>query len=144
MTAPYSSRGAALLPHHGHARFVDQVTESGDDTLVCVGRIPVDSPFVRNGVAPGFVLLELAAQSAAIEVLARLGGGKPRPRAGFLARAHGLNWSPQGVPAGAPLTTTVRRGDSLPPLYMFRATVALEGVQVFGGEFSLYVGEETG
>lgn len=139
MTAPIPFKGTSLLPHHGHARLIDEVVESGDDTLVCVGRIPVESPFAHDGFAPGFLLLEFAAQAAAIEMLARPGGGELRPRVGYLTRAHGLNWSVNGVPAGALLTATVRREDSNPPLYMYRATVTLEGVQVFGGGFSIYI-----
>lgn len=135
-------RDAALLPHQGHARFVERVTESGVDSMACVGRIHAGSPFVRDGMAPGFVLLEFAAQTAAIEVLAKLTAHEMPARIGFLARAHGLNWRPEGVPAGALLAATVRREGSIPPLYMFRATVTLGGDEVFAGEFSLFVGEE--
>jgi predicted hotdog family 3-hydroxylacyl-ACP dehydratase len=142
MTAPFPFDGASLLPHRGHARFVDEVVESGEDALVCVGRIPVESPFAQDGVAPGFVLMEVAAQAAAIEVLARMGGRGPRPRIGYLARAHGLNWTRGGVPAGAPLTASVRREGSIPPLYIYHATVTLDGVKVFSGGFSIYVDEE--
>ena len=142
MTAPFPFEGASLLPHSGHARFVDEVVESGDDALVCVGRIPVESPFAVDGVVPGFVLMELAAQAAAIEVLARLDGKGPRPRIGYLVRAVGLNWTAGGVPSGAPLTASVRRKESMPPLYIHRAIVTLDGVEVFGGEFSIYVAED--
>jgi predicted hotdog family 3-hydroxylacyl-ACP dehydratase len=143
MTAPFPHEGASLLPHRGHARFVGEVVESGDGAVVCVGRIPVESPFVQDGVAPGFVLMELAAQAAAIELLARMGVRGPRPRIGYIVRARGLNWTAEGVPAGAPLTASVRREDSIPPLYIYRATVTLDGVKVFDGEFSIYVDDET-
>lgn len=131
-----------MLPHGGHARFVDEVVETGDDALVCVGRIPVESSFAPNGVAPGFVLIELAAQAAAIEILARMHGRGPRSRVGFLARGHGLNWTVRGVPAGVPLRASVRRVDSIPPLYLYSATVTLDGVEVFGGEFSIFVEDD--
>jgi predicted hotdog family 3-hydroxylacyl-ACP dehydratase len=144
MTVPFPFDGASLLPHCGHARFVDEVVESGDDALVCVGRIPVESPFARDGVVPGFVLMEVAAQAAAIELLAGMGGKGPRPHIGYLARARGLNWTEEGVPAGAPLTASVRREDSIPPLYVYRATVTLNGVEVFSGGFSIYLDEEAG
>jgi hypothetical protein len=41
-----------------------------------------------------------------------------------------------------PLTASVRREDSIPPLYIYRATVTLDGVNVFDGEFSIYVDED--
>jgi predicted hotdog family 3-hydroxylacyl-ACP dehydratase len=144
MTAPFPLEGASLLPHSGHARFVDEVLESGNDALVCVGRIPAENPFTRDGRVPGFVLVELAAQAAAIEALARMGGDGPRPRIGYLVRARGLNWTAGGVPAGAPLTVSVLREDSIPPLYMYRATVTLDGTEVLGGRFSIYVDDESG
>jgi hypothetical protein len=50
-----------------------------------------------------------------------------------------MSWIEEGVPAGAPLIASVRREDSIPPLYAYRATVTLDGVEVFGGGFSIYV-----
>ncbi len=144
MTAPFPFEGASLLPHSRHARFVDEVLESGNDALVCVGRIPAENPFARDGRVPGFALVELAAQAAAIEVLARMGGGVSQPRVGYLVRARGLHWTAAGVPAGAPLTVSVRREDSIPPLYMYRATVTLDDAEVLGGRFSIYVDDESG
>ena len=144
MTAPLPFKGASLLPHFGHARFVDEVLDSGNDTLVCIGRIPTENPFAREGRVPGFVLVELAAQAAAIEALARMGGEGPRPRDGYLVRARGLNWTAGGVPAGALLTVSVRREDSIPPLYMYRATVTSDGAEVLDGRFSIYVDDEAG
>jgi len=144
MTAPFPFEGASLLPHSGHARFVDEVLEFGNDALVCVGRIPAENPFARDGMVPGFVLVELAAQAAAIEALARMGDDVPQPRVGYLVRARGLHWTASGVLAGAPLTVSVRREDSIPPLYMYRAKVTLEGAEVFGGRFSIYVDDESG
>jgi len=144
MTAPFPFEGASLLPHRGHARFVGEVVESGDEALVCVGRIPAESPFVSDGVAPGFVLMELAAQSAAIELMASMGDKGPRPRIGYIVRARGLSWTAEGVPASTPLTASVRREGSLPPLYLYRATVTLDGVEVFDGAFSIYVDDEAG
>ena len=132
--------GASILPHGGYARFVDRVLEYGPGELSCIGRIPDESPFAREGRAPGFVLLELAAQVAAIEVLAKTAGA--RPRVGYLARARGLNWTAEGVPTGAALEASVRREESLPPLYTFSATVTLAGVEVFDGTFSIYVDEK--
>ena len=144
MTAPFPFEGASLLPHSRHARFVDEVLESGNDALVCVGRIRAENPFARDGMVPGFVLVELAAQAAAIETLARMGDDVPQPRVGYLVRARGLNWTASGVPAGAALTVRVRRENSMPPLYMYRATVTLEGTEVLGGRFSIYVDDESG
>ena len=142
MTTPFPSAGVSLLPHSGNARFVDQVLESGNDALVCVGRIPAENPFARDGMVPGFVLVELAAQAAAIEALASLDGEGPRARVGYLARARRLNWIAGGVPSGAQLRVSVLREDSIPPLYMYRATITSCGVEVLDGRFSLYIDDE--
>ena len=144
MTAQSPFEDASLLPHSGHARFVDEVLESDDHGLVCVGRIPNDSPFARDGRVPGFVLVELAAQAAAINTLVRMGKDRPRPSVGYLVRARGLRWATSGVPAGTALTVSVQRNDSMPPLYVYRAAVTLEGAEVFGGTFSIYVDDESG
>lgn len=132
---------SSILPHGGRARFVTEVVETGEDELVCVGRIPVGSPFASEGTVRGFVLLELAAQAAAIEALSGIDGGRSRPRVGYLARANGLSWTAEEVPAGEPLTATVRRRDSVPPLYNYHATVTRDGIEVLSGGFSIYVDE---
>jgi len=139
MTRRFNLDDTSLIPHGGHARFVEEVVELGDGEIVCIGRIPAESPFAPDGVAPGFVLLELAAQAAAIEVVARVQGDGPWSRIGFVARAHGLNWTSTGVPANAPLRTRVLRQESLPPLYRYRASVNCDGVEVFRGDFSIYI-----
>jgi predicted hotdog family 3-hydroxylacyl-ACP dehydratase len=132
-----------MLPHSGHAKFIHEVLEIGDDALVCVGRIPAENPFAQDGTVPGFVLLELAAQAAAIEALARMGDERRRSRVGYLVRARGLSWTARGVPAGPPLTVRVCREDSIPPLYTYRATVTSDGVEVLDGRFSIYVDDDT-
>ncbi len=55
-----------------------------------------------------------------------------------------MNWIAEGVPVDAPLTASVCRRGSKPPLYIYRGTVTLHGVEVFGGEFSIYVDDESG
>jgi len=142
MTSSFQAEGASLLPHRGSARFVCEVVPSGGDALVCVGRIPGESPFSHDGVVPGFVLMELAAQAAAIDIMARKRDGRPRPRIGYIARAHGLSWTARGVPADTPLMASVLLEGSMPPLYIYRAAVTLDGVEVFCGGFSIYVDEE--
>jgi predicted hotdog family 3-hydroxylacyl-ACP dehydratase len=142
MTTPLPVEGSSLLPHSGHARFVDEVVEFGNDMLVCVGRIPAENPFVQDGMVPGFVLVELAAQAAAIEALTKMGGEGRRPRAGYLARARELNWIAGEVRTDAPLTVRVQREASVPPLYMYRATVTSDGTELLDGRFSIYIDDD--
>lgn len=139
MSAPSSFDGASLLPHSGRARFVSEVLEAGDDAVVCAGRIPSESPFVRNGRVPGFVLVELAAQAAAIEALGRIGGEHDHPSVGYLVRARELRWTVRGVAAESRLLVRACREDSIPPLYTYRATVTSDGVEMLCGTFSIYV-----
>jgi len=139
MTEEFHFDSASILPHGENARFVCEVVDFGANELVCTGRIPVESPFACRGTVPGFVLLEFAAQAAAIEALARFKAGGLRPRIGYLARAHGLNWTAESVPAGSLLTASVQREDSIPPLYTYRATVTGGDVELFGGKFSIYI-----
>lgn len=139
MTESVDFDGPSILPHGENARFISEVVASGNGQLVCTGRVPPESPFVRKGTVPGFVLLELAAQAAAIEVLAAMKTRGLRPNMGYLVRAQGLHWTAENVAAGLSLTASVRREDSIPPLYTYRATVAAEGVELFGGKFSIYV-----
>lgn len=141
MNAPSPFEGASLLPHSGHARFVQEVLDARDGALMCVGRIPAENPFAREGTVPGFVLVELAAQAAAIEVLTRMSGEGRQPRVGYLVRARELSWTASGVPADATMEVRVSREDSMPPLYMYRATITTDGIEVLGGNFGIYVDE---
>lgn len=143
MTTQPPFEGASLLPHSEHARFVVEVLNSDKDALVCIGRIPTSSPFARGGKFPGFVLIELVAQAAAIDTLTRMGDDGPRQHIGYLVRARELNWTANTLPSDTPLTVRVQRIDSMQPLFVYQATVKLEGAEVFSGTFGIYVDSDS-
>ena len=113
-----------LIPHRGPARLVQTILEDPrPEVLVCVGRIPADSAFVVDGRAPAVVLLELAAQAAAVQqALAAPPGGAPA-RPGYLVAIRAAALSADDVAAGVPLTATVRRTGQAGPLATYDVTV---------------------
>ncbi len=131
---------AALLPHSGPARLVTGVLEVGVGHGRCTGRIPPDSPFVRDGRAPAYLALELAAQAAAVlEAIARLeAGSAPGPRVGYLVGVREARLAANAIPVGAELHATVRLEGSAPPLAIYAVRVVGDGVEYLAGTVSTY------
>jgi predicted hotdog family 3-hydroxylacyl-ACP dehydratase/3-hydroxymyristoyl/3-hydroxydecanoyl-(acyl carrier protein) dehydratase len=112
-----------LLPQRPPMRFVAAVRSIGDDGLTCAVHVPEGSAFDEHGLAPAYVALEMAAQSAAVfEGLQRVrqgvGGG---PRIGFLVGVRGARFARASVPVRTTLVATARLATLAPPLatYLF-------------------------
>jgi len=99
IAAPFSTTVIeGLIPHRGPARLVQTILEDPrPDVLVCGGRIPADSAFVASGRAPAVVLLELAAQAAAVQqAMAAPAGGTPA-KPGYLVAIRAASLSADDV-----------------------------------------------
>ena len=112
-----------LIPHRGPARLVQAILEDPrPDVLVCGGRIPADSAFAAGGRVPAVVVLELAAQAAAVQqALAASAGYAARP--GYLVAIRAASFHADDVAAGVPLIATVRRTGQAGPLATYDVTV---------------------
>lgn len=114
---------AGLIPQRGPARFIRTVLDQPQpDVLVCGGRVPADSAFVRGGRVPAVVLLELAAQAAAVQqALAAPAGDGGRP--GYLVSVRSAVLGADDCAAGVALTATVRRTGQAGPLATYDVVV---------------------
>ena len=112
-----------LIPHRGPARLVQTILEDPrPDVLVCGGRIPSDSAFAAGGRVPAVVVLELAAQAAAVQqALAAPAGDAARP--GYLVAIRAASLRADDVAAGDRLIATVRRTGQAGPLATYDVTV---------------------
>ena len=130
-----------LLPHREPARFVRQILDCSAAEITCRGDVPPDSPYVSGGTFPAFVLLDLAAQCAAVlEVLEGMRrGAAAKPGAGYIVRARGLETSPARQPAGTSFHAHVRRTGQSGELHMYETTVTAGDATVFTGSFSTFV-----
>jgi len=118
-----------LIPHRGPARLVRTILDdTRTDVLVCGGRIPPDSAFAVDGRAPAVILLELAAQAAAVQqALAAPAGAAARP--GYLVAVRAAIVRVDDVAADVPLVATVRRTGQAGPLATYDVTVNGPGGQ---------------
>jgi len=118
-----------LIPHRGPARLVRTILDdTRTDVLVCGGRIPPDSAFAVDGRAPAVILLELAAQAAAVQqALAAPTGAAARP--GYLVAVRAAIVRVDDVAANVPLVATVRRTGQAGPLATYDVTVNGPGGQ---------------
>jgi predicted hotdog family 3-hydroxylacyl-ACP dehydratase len=116
-----------LIPHRGPARLVQTILDdSRPDVLACGGRIPSDSAFVAGGRVPAVVLLELAAQAAAVQQgLAAPAEGLARP--GYLVAIRDASFHADDVDAGIRWIATVRRTGQAGPLATYDVTVSGPG-----------------
>ena len=118
-----------LIPHRGPARLVQTILDdTRTDVLVCGGRIPPDSAFAVAGRAPAVIVLELAAQAAAVQqALAAPTGAAARP--GYLVAVRAAIVRVDDVAANVPLVATVRRTGQAGPLATYDVTVNGPGGQ---------------
>jgi 3-hydroxymyristoyl/3-hydroxydecanoyl-(acyl carrier protein) dehydratase len=129
---------ASLVPHAPPALLVRQILETSAEGAACLVEIPAGSPFAADGLAPAFVGLEAAAQTAAVlEALERRGA--PGPRLGYLVGIRDARFALPDLPVAHPLRAAVRLTGSAPPLSVYEATVELDGSPVVTGAISTYI-----
>ena len=130
----------SVIPHRGAALLVEQILEASAQEIVGRGRIPAASPFVREGRAPSFVALDLAAQLAgALEgITSAKAASTAPPGVAYLVTAKNVKLSPGGLPADEPLIARARRESSAPPLLRFSVTVQLGSRTVLSGLIGIY------
>ncbi len=83
---------AALIPHAGAMRLIDQVDSAASEEVVCSTRshLSADNPLRVNGIIPAAAAIEYAAQAMAVHAALTRGGP---PRRGFLVVASGVTWT---------------------------------------------------
>lgn len=127
-------RPAELVPHAPPALLVKSMLEVSAEEATAIVEIPADNPFVQAGRAPAFLGLEAGAQTAAVlEALGRK--GEEGPRVGYVVAIRNARFATPWLPAGTPLTVTVKAAGSAPPLSIYE--VSLGGVVT--GTVSTYI-----
>lgn len=114
-----------LLPHRPPMQFVERIDAEMDDGVVCGVRVPGRSAFTMDGSAPALVVVEMAAQSAAVfEALRRsrreVGAG---PRIGYLVGARDVRLARALVRADKTFSATIRLSGIAPPLSTYAFAV---------------------
>jgi predicted hotdog family 3-hydroxylacyl-ACP dehydratase len=133
---------AALLPHGPAARFVREIVSCDGESIVTRGAVPPDGPFVQDGLAPGVIALELAAQSAGLlEALARNDPPGAPAAIGYIVGLGELKVNGACVPAGRDLLARVALDGASRPLTIYRVSVALEDEdqqEVLAGKIKIF------
>jgi predicted hotdog family 3-hydroxylacyl-ACP dehydratase len=129
-----------LIPHRGPARLVRAILDRPQpDVVVCSGRVPADSAFVSDGRVPAVVLLEMAAQAAAVlQALAAPSQSAARP--GYLVAIRAATFRAEDVAADGVLVATVRRTGQAGPLATFDATVSCGPDEILSATLSTHAG----
>lgn len=131
-----------LIPHRGPARLVQSILEDPRrDVLVCAGRIPADSAFAVEGRVPAVVLLELAAQAAAVQQALAAPGGATARR-GYLVAVRAATLRAHDVAVQVRLVATVRRTGAAGPLATYDVAVhGPGGEEIVSASLSTHAGE---
>jgi predicted hotdog family 3-hydroxylacyl-ACP dehydratase len=129
-----------LLPHRGPMLFAGAVLAAAGGELVAQAAIPGDSPLAPGGVAPGFLALEAAAQTAGLHEAVGRADTAPGPRLGYLVAVRDAVLHLPSFPTGAPLRVTVRDAGGMGALASYEIEVALaaDGRPVAQGRLSTY------
>ena len=132
-----------LIPHRPPMLFVDRILGEADDGATCVGRVPAACALVQGGRVPGFVALELAAQTAAVwEALRRQREtGGPSVRTGYLVSLKDVVLYRRTIEADAELIASVRLEAAMAELTTYAVDVAVEGGLLLQGTIGTYLGD---
>jgi predicted hotdog family 3-hydroxylacyl-ACP dehydratase len=143
--APLLPAGAppldSLLPQRPPGRFVTAIAGETQDGLMCTASLPAASALVVGGSAPAFVVLEAAAQTAAVwEALRRWReGGTAAPRVGYVVAFRDVAFFSARVSAEAALATWVQLEAAAPPLAYYRAEVRAAGAPILRGTVATFL-----
>ena len=134
-----------FLPHTGPAKLIHRVLGLSEESMLCIAQFPSDSALVVDGQAATHLLVEPAAQAAAIQLafLAVEGGTEIQGFEGFLTGAKGIVVTRPTIPADTDIHICVRprRRFRKPTGGMFKCTfeASLDGTPIAEGELSSYV-----
>jgi predicted hotdog family 3-hydroxylacyl-ACP dehydratase len=129
------------LPHAGPARFVRTVRAVTDGAIETEGGIPDRCAWIVGGRVPAYVVLEFAAQSAAVFEIADAPDRETSETAerGFVVRARDLRCLRRDFPSDARLRARVDLEGAAAPLAMYRFEVRANGEPIADGAFSTFV-----
>ena len=130
------------LPHQGPALLITEVLSSSDAGSTCLGQVPADSPFVRDGRFPAFLALEMGAQAAAAGEAHHRAAADPggAPLAGFIVRFTRASFSSPSLPIAATYRITTGLLQAAPPLRTWSCRVEDDGEVVAEAEISTFAG----
>jgi predicted hotdog family 3-hydroxylacyl-ACP dehydratase len=130
----------AWLPQRAPARMVDAIVETTAEGVVCRGGVPPASAFASaDGRVPALVLLELAAQAAAVHEASASGAVARR---GYVVGIRSAVLHADDVPAGASFLASASRIGQAGPLATYDVAVRAEGGEaILAATLSLHRGD---
>ena len=104
----------------------------------CETRPELVEPFVNEGTMPGWLCIELAAQSSAVHSGVSAAQDHKTMKHGYLVGV--AQWSHQHVPyAGEIITSHIEVSSTLGPLILVRAQVLFKGEIIASGSLKFHV-----
>ncbi|MBN1547216.1 MAG: hypothetical protein JW902_11200 [Syntrophaceae bacterium] len=110
-----------LIPHRDRMKLIDDIVDITSERAITRTMVSERWPLVQNGAVDPLVLIELVAQTAAVQVSWQIGGPESGAAGGLLAGIKNADFLTDGIPLGTILTTTVM------PLYSAQGYTVLEG-----------------
>ncbi len=117
-----------LIPHRPPMRLIEEIVGEVDGVFVCRGSIPAE--LAIDGLASPMLGIEMGAQAAA--VMAALDqqateGDRKAPAIGYLVSIRAARFETPTLPAGSPLTVSVRPLGGMRPLASYEISVTADG-----------------
>ena len=109
-----------LIPHRDRMKLIDNILEITDNQAITQTVVSEHWPLVQNGVVDPLVLIELVAQTAAVQISGKSGKAK-EGGGGMIAGIKNADFMTGGIAVRTVLTTTVM------PLYSAENYTVLKG-----------------
>lgn len=134
----------AILPHRAPMLMISDIVTKGDSTIHCRVCIKKDNPFLNEGILPGFVCLELVAQTAGIflGVDALSQPTAKTPDSGAIVSVREMKVFPQAIGLGVVLDVTVKFLGGNQQAAMFSGKVLLDDCELFAAKVTVAMFDE--
>lgn len=131
------------VPHAPPALLVQSLVARSASGARSRAVVPPDSPFAVERVAPSYLGLEIAAQTAALVEALDRAQEAAAPRVGYLVAVRRALCSVRSLPVGEPLEVTVGLAGSAPPLSVYEILVERGGRRLVEGTISTWIAAES-
>jgi predicted hotdog family 3-hydroxylacyl-ACP dehydratase len=110
-----------LIPHRDRMKLIDDIVDITAEQAITQAVVSERWPLVQDGAVDPLVLVELVAQTAAVQVSWQIDGAESGATGGLLAGIKNADFLTDRIPLKTILTTTVS------PLYSAEGYTVLEG-----------------
>jgi predicted hotdog family 3-hydroxylacyl-ACP dehydratase len=133
-----------LVPHRPPMLLIDEIVSLEGRTIVCRSQIREDHPFLRDGLVPNLIVIELFAQSAAALIGQFAPAGGPRLTSGALLGTRSVKLYADALALGDEVEIRCSEAWTIDMAAQIECTMYRRGEKIAEGSINVMAGEPKG